>query len=98
MPVDLWIGGVTLYSIGLSLVGFLASTKYKIYNIKWAKFGIFLAITQGLRLLIIPDGLTPGIRIFVTVVLFISAVLALASALVTISRCKKRQAYIASIE
>lgn len=93
MPITLAIGTFTLFNIAISLVAFLGSTKYKIYQIKWAYGGIVLALIQAGRILFLPVEFEPGLRMFLIVVLELSAVLLVIGSLITIRKSKVKQAF-----
>ena len=88
MPMTILIGSFTIVNIAISLMGFLGSTKCKLYNINWAYAFVVGAIAQAVRFFEIPATFDPSLRLLLIVTLELSAISLLAGALITINKCK----------
>ncbi len=93
MPVDIDLGGFIMLNILLSLVGFLASTKMKVYLIKWGNAGIVLGLFQFIRLMTIPEGYTATLDMSLKALLVASGICMLIGSIVTIRRSKIKDTY-----
>lgn len=93
MPVEFSLGVFVMFNIILSLVGFLASTKMKVYLVKWGYFGILLSIVQVFRVANIPEGYETLLNTSLVVLVLTSAVALFAGSLITIIKSGKKTAY-----
>lgn len=93
MPIDLNVGMFVMYNIFISLVGFLASTKMKIYHKKWAYAGLVIALAQLFRILSIPDVYESGFYMILVTMVVLSAVFMVAGSLITIRRSTIKEKY-----
>lgn len=88
MPMTILIGSFTITNIAISLVGFLGSTKCKMYNINWAYFGVIGAIAQAIRFLEIPATFDGNLWTLLFITLEVSAISLLAGSIITINKSK----------
>lgn len=93
MPIDTNIGIFTMYNILLSLAAFLASTKMRVYNSKWAYTFIAVAVIQCFRVLRIPTEYEAGFRSTLMAFVFASAVALVVGCVITIRRTAVKTAY-----
>lgn len=98
MPVMYDIGIFVMYNILVSLVGFLASTKMRIYKKKWAYVGFVIALVQFFRITRIPDVYEAGLTMVLTVMVVISAVSMIAGSVITMRRSTLKNDYEASLK
>jgi hypothetical protein len=88
------LGRFVLLNIALSLIAFLMAVRLKTYVMRWAYFGIVLAIFQLLRLFWIPVEITNPMRLGLQLLLIGSAGCLFAASVVCIKRATERQNYI----
>lgn len=93
MPVEFSLGVFVMFNIVLSLTGFLASTKMKVYLIKWGYFGVVLSIVQVVRVMNIPEGYEANLNTALVALVLTSAASLLAGSIVTIIKSGKKTAY-----
>lgn len=93
MPIDMNIGIFTMYNIVLSLAAFLASTKMRVYNSRWAYAFILVAVVQCFRVIRIPDVYEASFTNLLMGLVFVSAAFLVAGSVVTIRRSAVKTAY-----
>jgi len=96
MDMTINLGIFTLFNILVSLVGFLASTKYSIYKMKWAYGGTLFSLWQAGRIFFIPEELDAALTFYLTIILLVSAGCLLIGSLITIRKTKIRNDFEAS--
>ncbi len=94
MPVNSSVGTFTMLNILLSLLGFLASTKCKIYKKNWGYFALIIGVAQIFRFIVLPMEIAQGMRMFLIVTLEISAFAMIIGSIITINRATVRQRFI----
>lgn len=94
MPVTSDLGRFVLVNIGLSLLAFLMAVRQKTYVVRWAYWGILLALFQLLRLLWIPAEIVNPMRFGLQLLLLITAGLILAASIICFKRATERQNFI----
>lgn len=95
MPVTEDLGRFVMVNIALSLIAFLMAVRLKTYAVRWAYFGIVMALFQLLRLLWIPVEIVNPLRLGLQLLLIISAGLMIAASIICIKRATERQKFIA---
>ena len=94
MPVTEQLGRFVMVNIALSLLAFLMAVRLKSYAMRWAYFGIAIALFQLLRLFWIPVEIVNPLRLGLQLLLLISAGLMIAASIICIKRATERQNYI----
>lgn len=94
MAVTARLGIFVMLNIALSLFAFLVAVRQKVYLIQWAYLGIGLGIFQFARLFWIPEEVVNPMRLYLQILLVITAVAALVGSIICIQRSRERQQYI----
>lgn len=93
MPMTVFIGTFTIVNIIISLAAFLGSTKFKVYNIKWAYAGLVGAVAQAIRFIEIPSVFDSGLRSMLFITLEVSAICLLVGSIITIKKSRIKTSY-----
>ncbi|QUI24669.1 hypothetical protein HZI73_21240 [Vallitalea pronyensis] len=94
MTVDYNIGLFIIVTIVLSLISFLATIKIRSYSLLWSYLSGCIGIFQIVRFFLMDNKFQGNLNIFLSVMLVISAVCAVAGGIISMIKTKQRTSFI----